>query len=196
MPHKMCRGLHKGRAAGWGATAYAGRESLTATMTANHDIEFDPNTYDIEDSEDVINLARSIVNGHYPGILGTIDLDGRPQMRWMSTLAFDEFPVFQTLTTPDSRKVREILAHPDVNWMFFNKDLSLVVNLRGRARVLNDGPTLKRIWQRIVDMSHAYFLEHYHKKPGFCAIETVVETIEVHSPKHNVHFTLKPYELA
>jgi general stress protein 26 len=191
----MCTDRHKGRLADWGGVPYTAGESLTA-MNATNDIEFDPNTYDIEDSEDVINLAKSIVNGHYPGILGTIDAEGKPQMRWMSTLALDDFPVFQTLTSPESRKVQELKEHPEVNWMFFNKDLSLVVNLKGKAKVISDGPTLKRIWQRIVDMSHAYFLEHYHKKPGFCAIETVVESIELHSPKHNVHFTLKPFEMA
>lgn len=165
-------------------------------MSTIKDIEFDPNTYDIEDSDDVINLAKSLVNGHYPGILATVDAAGKPQLRWMSTLAFDEFPVFHTLTSPGSHKVEEIKANPKVNWMFFNKDLSLIVNLKGRARVIEDGPSLKRIWQHIVDLSHAYFLEHYTRKPGFCAIETVVESIECNSPKHDVHFTLEPSEIS
>ncbi len=165
-------------------------------MNALPDIEFSPTTFDIESSDDIIALARSLVNGHYPGILGTVDAEGRPQMRWMSTLAFDQFPVFQTLTSPASQKVQEIKANPQVNWMFFNKDLSLVVNLKGRARIIEDGPALKAIWQRIVDMSHAYFLEHYRRKPGFCAIETLVQSIECHSPATNLHFSLKPFEMA
>lgn len=165
-------------------------------MPTIQDIEFDSTTYDIDDSDDVINLAKSLVNGHFPGILATIDTEGKPQMRWMSTLAFDEFPVFHTLTSPGSQKVEQIRANPRVNWMFFNKDLSLVVNLKGRARIIQDPPSLKRIWQRIVDLSHAYFLEHYNRKPGFCAIETIVESIECNSPKNNVHFTLKPFELS
>ena len=169
---------------------------LLTVMTTLKDIEFDSTTYDIENSDDVINLAKSLVNGHFPGILATIDADGRPHTRWMSTLAFDQFPVFHSLTAPGSRKVEDIKAHPEVNWMFFNKDLSLIVNLKGRARIVEDGPSLKRIWQRIVDMSHAYFLEQYNRKPGFCAIETVVETIECASPKNDVHFTLKPFEMA
>ena len=67
--------------------------------------EIDSESFDIEDSEDIIGLAKNLVNGRHAGILSTVDESGRPQVRWMSTLAFNKFPVFFTLTAPDSRKV-------------------------------------------------------------------------------------------
>ena len=156
----------------------------------------DSDSFDIEDSEDIIGLAKSLVNGSHAGILATVDQHGKPEVRWMATLSFEEFPVFHTLTAPDSRKVEQLKLHPDVNWMFSNHDLSLILNLIGRARVLTDTPTLKRVWKQIEDKSHAYFLKQYAKGPGFVVIETTVESIECASPKNALRFSVKPSELA
>ena len=158
--------------------------------------EIDSDSFDIEDSEDIIGLARTLVDGSHIGLLCTVNLEGKPEVRWMSTLSFDGFPIFHTLTGPESRKVREIKEHPDVNWMFSNHDLSLILNLIGKARVLTDTPTLKRIWKQIEDKSHLYFLNQYSKGPGFVVIETKVEEIECTSPKNGFRFAVKPSELA
>lgn len=156
----------------------------------------DSDSFDIEDSEDIVGLAKTLVNGSHAGVLSSVDADGKPEVRWMSTLSFEEFPVFYTLTAPGSRKVVQIQQHPDVNWMFSNHDLSLIVNLTGTARVLTDTPTLKRVWQQIEDKSHAYFLKQYSKGPGFVVIETTVSAIECSSPKNSLRFSLQPSELA
>lgn len=157
--------------------------------------EIDREPSDIEDAADIIGLARKLINGSRAGILSTVDQDGRPELRWMSTLAFDQFPVFCTLTAPDSRKVAQIEQHPDVNWLFFNDDRSMILNLIGKARVLNDTVTLKRVWQQVENKSLTYFLNQYGKAPGFVVIETVVETIECTTPKSALRFAIHPSEL-
>ncbi|EDY19066.1 pyridoxamine 5'-phosphate oxidase-related FMN-binding [Chthoniobacter flavus Ellin428] len=153
-------------------------------------------SFDIEDSDDIIGVAKGLVDGRHFGVLSTINQDGKPEVRWMSTLSFDDFPRFYTLTHPHSRKVEQIKHHPSVNWMFSNHNLSLILNLIGRARVLTDTPTLKRVWQKIEDKSHAYFLKQYAKAPGFVVIETTVEVIECTSPCNALHFTVSPELLA
>ena len=155
----------------------------------------DNESFDIEDSDDIIGVAKNLVNGHHPGILATVNQDGKPALRWMSTLAFDEFPVFHSLTAPDSRKVEQINRHPDVNWMFFNHDRSLILNLIGKACVLTDTVTLKRIWQKVKDKSHLYFLDRYAKGLGFVVLETRIESIECTSPKNALRFAIEPSEL-
>ena len=150
------------------------------------------NFFDIEDSGDIIGLAKSLVDGRHPGVLATVDGEGQPHLRWMSSLSFDEFPVFHSLTAPGSRKVAEIRNHPDVSWMFFNADNSLVLNLHGKAVIVEDPAVLKRVWGAIVDTSHAYFLYEYGRKPGFVVIETVVESIECSSPKNALRFQIDP----
>lgn len=152
-------------------------------------------TFDIEDSDDIVGIAKSLVNGLHPGILCTVDQDGRPRCRWMSTFAFDEFPVFHTLTVQHSRKVTDIEHHADVSWMFFNHDKTLILNLAGKARVVADTRTCRRIWKKAKDKSHAYFLEQFGKLDGFAVIETKVNVIECTSPRSSLRFTVEPNEL-
>jgi general stress protein 26 len=169
--------------------------STSQLIDMNTPSEIETDNFELEDSDDIIGIARSLVDGHHPGILATVDEDGRPAVRWMSTLAFDEFPIFHTLTRPDSRKVAQIAKHPDVNWMFFNHNRSLILNLIGRARILSDIPTLKRIWKKVVDKSLPYFLDQYTKGPGFVVVETAIKAIECTSPKSALRFAIEPSEM-
>lgn len=151
-------------------------------MNTSPDFTFDETSFDIEDSGDLLGLVRSLINGQHPGILATTDAADQPQMRWMSTLSFGDFPVFHTLTAANSRKVAQIHSNPRVTWMFFNKDLTLTLHLCGRAKIIDDPATLKRIWHSVEDKTHTYFLNEYSHRPGFVAIETTVESIECSSP--------------
>ncbi|TLD69307.1 pyridoxamine 5'-phosphate oxidase family protein [Phragmitibacter flavus] len=158
-------------------------------------VDLESQSFDVEDAGDVIGLAKTLVNGEHAGILSTVDMEGKPQTRWMSAFSFDEFPRFYSLTAPESRKVEEIRHNPAVNWMFFNKDCSLILNLHGKARIVEDAPVLKRIWQQVVDMSHVYFLDQYASGLGFVVIETMVESVMATSPKNSLRFELDPQEL-
>jgi general stress protein 26 len=151
-------------------------------MNTSPEFTFDETSFDIEDSGDLLGLARSLINGQHPGILATTDASGQPQMRWMSTLSFGDFPVFHTLTAANARKVDQIRNNPRVSWMFFNKDLSLTLHLSGQASIIDDPATLKHIWRSVEDKTHTYFLNEYSHRPGFVAIETTVESIECSSP--------------
>lgn len=161
----------------------------------NTDSEINTESFEIEDSDDILGIARQLVDGNHPGILATVDEHGKPAVRWMATLAFDEFPIFHTLTRPDSRKVTQLKMHPEVNWMFFNRDRSLILNLIGTARVLTDVPTLKRIWKKIVDKSLPYFLDQYGKGPGYVVIESTIHSIECTSPQSSLRFAIQPSEM-
>ena len=157
--------------------------------------QIDTNALDLDDSEDVYGLIKELINGMHPGILTTVDADGRPQARWMSTFCVNAFPLFYTLTSPGSRKVAQIRAHPEVNWMFFNQDLSLIVSLAGKARVVTEGKLLRQVWKLVKDKTLAYFLKDLNAGPDFVAIETQIESIECNSPKNFLRFSVKPTEV-
>lgn len=151
--------------------------------------------------------VRNLLRGAGLGVLGTIDSAGRPQIRWMATTTFENFPYLYTLTSSDSRKVHDLSVHPEVTWMFTSADMKFVVNLIGQARiVLKDAETIKEIWHQITDKSRAYFLGHCESLqsqktdasenrprvyylghcvsgPGFSVLETVVERIECAFPE-------------
>lgn len=175
---------------------YFAPSPINKSSTGDQIREIPTESFDLEDSEDLIGLARTLVDGRHLGILATVDGDGKPACRWMSTLSFSNFPWFYALTHPASRKVKEIREHPSVNWMFFNQDLTLIMNLHGTARIHDEAPVLKRVWDEVVDKEHAYFLKQYATGAGFVAIQTHVERIECTSPQNVLRLNLEPSDLA
>jgi general stress protein 26 len=156
----------------------------------------DANSLDPKNRAQVINMTRQLLKSNNPGVLSTIDQSGFPQSRWMATMSFDDFPNLYTLTAANSRKVGQIREHPVVQWMFTDRDLSIVVNLTGRAEIfLRDAETMKRVWKQIVDKSRAFFMNNAVEGPGFVVIHTKVEMVECCIPKRALRFLIDPDEM-
>ncbi len=145
-------------------------------------------TYDADDSEDIIGQVKALIDGTHPGVLTTVDPAGKPHARWMATLSLEKLPYLYSLTSDRSRKIDDIEGNPAVNWMFSSSDLSLVVNLCGTARVCRDTMSLILAWRQIKDKSHAYFLKNYTEGSGCVVLETHIDAIECCTPKNAMKF--------
>ena len=139
-------------------------------------------------AEYVIGLAKRLANGKQPGVLATVDEHGMPHIRWMATLSLHDFPLLYTITSPASRKIQHIMANPAVSWMFSNEEMNVVVNIRGKARVVNDSGKMQEVWKLLEDKSKAYFLSIATDGPGFAVIETEIEDIDCIVPKYEIRF--------
>ncbi|HEY8965836.1 MAG TPA: pyridoxamine 5'-phosphate oxidase family protein [Candidatus Methylacidiphilales bacterium] len=148
----------------------------------------DPTPFRLEEGDDIVGLLRQLVNGDHPGVLATMDRDGLPRMRWMASLSFEFFPYLYTLTSPSSRKVDQLKQHREVSWMFFNADLTLVVNLFGHAEVIEDEKTIQEVWKHVRDKEHSYFLRNCIEGPGCAVIRTTIERVECTTPQNYMHF--------
>lgn len=129
-------------------------------------------------------LARRILDGRHPGILTTVNAEGRPRARWMATVSFQAFPYLYTLTSPRSRKLDELAAHPEVTWLFANHNLTTTFTLEGRASEIMDPDVVRDVWNAIEDKHRAYFLRF---DPGVTVIGTLVESVECDFPEKNIH---------
>jgi Uncharacterized stress protein (general stress protein 26) len=76
--------------------------------------ETDVDSLDPKNREQIISMARELLQGGNPGTFSTVDQEGFPQSRWMATMSFDDFPDLYTLTSATSRKVAQIQEHPIV----------------------------------------------------------------------------------
>lgn len=141
--------------------------------------------------EHVIHLAKQLADGNRPGVLATVDREGRPHLRWMATLSLQEFPLLYALTSPASRKVEHIRANPKVNWMFTTEGSSMVINLSGTATVVEDKNIVNRIWRIIENKSNAYFLSLESETEGIAVIETLIEDMECVVPRYDLHYPSK-----
>jgi len=136
----------------------------------------------------VVDLAKKLAGGERPGILATVDEQGMPHMRWMATLSLHDWPLLYTISSPTSRKVRHIERNPRVSWMFSNDELNIIINIRGRARIVDDATKTQQVWKLLEDKSKAYFLSIAADGEGFAVIETEIEDIDCILPKYDIRF--------
>ncbi len=138
--------------------------------------------------EYVIDLAKKLADGRRPGVLATVDDKGMPHVRWMATLSLRDWPLLYTITSPASRKVQHIKRHPSVSWMFSNEELNIIINIRGKARIVTDPGKMQQVWKLLEDKSKAYFLSIATDGAGFAVIETEIEDIDCILPKYDIKF--------
>jgi general stress protein 26 len=79
--------------------------------------------------------------------------------------------------------------------MFSNEEMSIVLNIRGKARIASDFGKMQRVWKLLEDKSKAYFLNISHEGPGFAVIETEIEDIECIVPKYDIKFQAQNIDL-
>jgi general stress protein 26 len=137
-------------------------------------------------AEYVIDLAKKMADGKRPGVLATVDENGMPHIRWMATLSLCDFPLLYTITSPISRKIQHIVDHPQVSWMFSNEELNVIVNIRGKARIVSESGKIQQVWKMLEDKSRAYFLSISTESAGFAVIETEIEDIDCIVPKYEI----------
>jgi general stress protein 26 len=147
-------------------------------------------------AEYVIDLAKKLADGRRPGVFATIDEKGMPHIRWMATLSLNDFPLLYTITSPTSRKVQHIVNHPQVSWMFCNEEMNVIVNMRGRARIVTESGKIQQVWKMIEDKSRAYFLSISTDGAGFAVIETEIEDIDCVVPKYEIKFQANSADFA
>jgi general stress protein 26 len=143
----------------------------------------------------VIDLAKKLADGKRPGVFATVDEHGAPHLRWMATLSLHDWPFLYTITSPQSRKIKHIGKQPCVNWMFSNEAMTVIVNIRGRARIVSDFDEMQRVWELLEDKSKAYFLSDATEGPRFAVIETHIEDIDATVPKYDIKFQAHSVDL-
>jgi general stress protein 26 len=130
------------------------------------------------------------------GVFTTVGHDRRPHAAWMGSVATPSVDRVITLSSPESRKVQNILENPRVEWMFCDEEKKEVLYLEGRARVLEDPDEVERAWRQIPDKSHAYFLSYQPIGMAFLIIETTVDRLKYKIPEKNETHVLTREEFA
>jgi general stress protein 26 len=146
-------------------------------------------------AEYVIDLAKKLADGRRPGVFATVDEHGMPHLRWMATVSLNNWPLLYTITSPESRKLQHIGNNPNVSWMFSNDEVSIIVNIRGKARLVSDVGEMQRVWKLLEDKSKAYFLSISTGGPGFAVIKTEIEDIDATVPKYDIKFQAHSVDL-
>ena len=133
--------------------------------------------------------------GRSEAVMTTVDPDRRPHACWMATLVAPTFASLLTITSPDSRKVKNVLQNPHVEWMLTGPDLSEVVYARGDMHVIHEPTPVFQYWNQLPDISRAYFLRYQGEGMAFLLLKTAVSEYEYCVPSQNVFMTFSPAEV-
>lgn len=128
------------------------------------------------DTHDVVAAAQEMVRAGSPFVLGTVDRDGMPQMRWMGGCMLEEPLTLYMAAGAGSRKMDQIRAHPQSQLVFQNQDYSRVATLSGACSVVEDIETKRRVWQGIPGCAEYFGAP---EDPGFGVIRFVCRRVEV-----------------
>lgn len=136
------------------------------------------------DESTCIQKAISVVTDTFAGILTTIDPEGNPHPRVVSSkLPVEGIRFIYSLSHPQSRKLDHIRANPRVSWLYSTVNFKEVITLTGRAKIIDDPLFANRVWGQMKPSAGLEaFYRVYQENPTFVVIETEVETIEYLTP--------------
>jgi general stress protein 26 len=126
------------------------------------------------DTTEMLYHLESLVDESQVGILATTDADGRSAMRWMTLALLRGRPAsLFAVTSPLFRKVAQIEANPEVEWMIQTKDLNRIINLKGRVTAV-DNPSLKaEVLEGIGKRLEVFW--RVNEKADFLVLETAIK---------------------
>lgn len=146
--------------------------------------------------EAVCRFFVAHLQSHGEAVLTTIDANHRPHACWMGTLVVPALDTILTLTSPDSRKVRNVLQNPHVEWMLAGADKREVIYARGEVRVVHEPEQVFQVWEHLPDRSRAYFLQFEEEGMPFLLLKTDIKEIEYCIPRENVFMTFPIAEVS
>lgn len=151
------------------------------------------------DQEEIVNRAAKVVHTAISsgglGLLSTASSTGNPHATWMATMGVTEPGELLALTSPDSRKVANILDNPKVEWLFTGEDQKDLVYLSGFARIVTDTKAIKSYWDLMPEKDRAFFLDHFNSGIGFSIILTEINSANLVCPELYQSYTFGAGEL-
>lgn len=130
--------------------------------------------------ESDIERARTLMDamnrgGRGQALLSTVTVLGEPHATWMGAWLPGGGQEVLTITSPDSKKIRNIRANPKVEWLFGENSREGLLYLTGAAEVLEGVAEIKRCWNSLPRKEESFFMRFYNSGLGFAIIRTRIE---------------------
>ncbi len=106
--------------------------------------------------QEIIAIARSIVEAGRPFVLATVDASGAPRVRWMGGLVLEPPLTLYMPAGVASRKMTQIRNSPLAQLLLNSEDLSRVVTLDGECQIVEDPEARRRVWDALPSLGGYY----------------------------------------
>lgn len=131
--------------------------------------------------------AKKLIRSSKAFVLSTVD-GNFPRSRFMGSLVNAGGFRYYMETFALSNKVAQIRKNPRAELLFFENDFSQVVNLLGKARIVDSVKIKERVFNSFPD-SAKYFVSFRQK--DFGVIEFKAERLEYYISEKRQHFKVK-----
>ena len=130
----------------------------------------------------LLDVMERVLDGSHTAVLSTVDAEGHPHSRWMVPTVLRGQPgTLYAVTAPKFAKVEHIAAQPRVSWLIQSKSLSDVVEINGKAQII-DNPALKSDVLEALGPNLSAFWTVNHDESELVVIETAIELISHFQP--------------
>lgn len=134
------------------------------------------------DSKALLNKVVEILEDSPTSVLATVDVEGRPHIRWMvPTVLMGSPGLIYAVTAPEAKKVDQIRETGQAEWLLQKRDLSEIVNLRGKTRILEHPSLMREVIERL-GPKLKYFWKFNSELYDFMIIETEIEDGVYYNP--------------
>jgi len=141
------------------------------------------------DANAILDVMEQVIDDSHTGVLVTVDQEGNPSSRWMTpTVIRGRTGFLYTVTVPAFRKAGHIERNALVEWMLQTRSLSKIVNVRGRAQII-DNPALKSDVLESIGGHMAVFWKINSDSADFVVIETQIEHLDYFEPTKGRRFS-------
>jgi hypothetical protein len=142
------------------------------------------------DDRELLETCKRIISHNPLGLFTTVSAGRVPRSRWMVAVVPDsDLSRLYSLTGRHSRKLKDLSQNSSVCWVFTSPHHEDVVTLTGWGVAL---PSLTQVgisWFSLVEATRPYAMNALTdtEETAFAALETVVESIEIVSPRLGIY---------
>lgn len=134
------------------------------------------------DKNEVLGEIAKIIDEVNTAVLGTVDQEGKPDLRWMTPVMLrGRANALFTVTFPQAKKVRHILRNNQVQWLFQTKALDTVVTVEGRVNLLENPSIRNEVLEAVGPRLHAFWKVTPDER-DLMVMETVIERAVYYKP--------------
>ena len=134
--------------------------------------------------DSLLTIARTIIDSARCRTFITVDENGKPQARTMSTFPPEEDMVIWLGTNPRSRKIKQIKNNPNVMVYYYDTKGLSYVSVAGQARIVDDPEKKIHYWKK------SWTRYYPDPKKDYVLIEVTPERLEICSFKYKLFWDL------
>jgi general stress protein 26 len=102
------------------------------------------------DTRAMLDAMERVLEDAKVAILATVDVDGRPHVRWMTpTTVRGREGYLYAVTSPEFGKVSDASGNSAVEWQIQTKSLNEIVTVRGEMRIVNNAAAHAEVLEAI-----------------------------------------------